>query len=121
MRILGVVVVLLGLAAIGFVASDALWKPFFSPSDLATEQESSVACHWLIAWAAFVGFVALATLANGLGDIVMLRRDRKTADAQSAPNGDTTAMIDAEVNEGGPPLSDPMRYAVSNRNLPCPR
>lgn len=107
MRTLAVAVVLLGLAAIGFITCEALWKPVASAEDLETERQNLMAVQRLIAWAAFVGFVALATLASGLGELVMLRCDQKTADAQSALNGETAAMIDAEVNEGGPPSPIP--------------
>lgn len=74
---------LLGLAAIGLITCEALWKSASSAEHLATAGESTVALQRLIAWAAFFGFVALATLASGLGELVMVRRDREHSDSPS--------------------------------------
>jgi len=83
MRTLAVVIVLLELAAIGFITCEAVWMAVSSPEDLATEGGRTVVIKRLIAWAAFVGFVALATPASGLGELVMVRRDREHSDSPS--------------------------------------
>ncbi len=88
---MAVVIVLLGLAAIGFITCEAFWMAFSSPEDLATEGGRTVALKRLIAWAAFVGVVAVATLASGLGELVMVRRQREQSDS---PSGGERPMIE---------------------------
>lgn len=104
MRALGVAVVVLGMAALAFVLIDATHTPVESHS---SELEAANAFQRLIFWGAFVGIVVAATLVHGVGGVVMARRDRITAGPVRPPNGETAAMIEAEVNEGGPPSPVP--------------
>ena len=76
MRRVGWVVVLLGLAAFGFVMFEAGLTPFSGPPDRDTSPDHAVAVRWLIAWAAVVGCAAVAILIRGLGDLVMKGRTR---------------------------------------------
>ena len=107
MRTIGVSVVLLGCAAIGVIAYEAIRGSVSAPANQAADRDTIVASEQLIAWAAFVGVVVVLTLASGLGDVAMSLRNRNSAGQPSAINGDTAAMIDAEVNEGGPPSPTP--------------
>ena len=107
MHRVGQCLVLLGLAAVGLIAVEAITTPGSAPVDRAMGREDMVAIRWLIGWAAFVGIVAGATLAGGIGDLVMSHRERNRVDPLRPPDGETAAMIDAEVNEGGPPSPEP--------------
>lgn len=107
MRKLAVAVVILGMAALAFIAIDAVQSAISGVSAHATARENGQAFFRLIVWATFVGVIALATLASALGDVVMSRHDRNPVVSPRAPNGETAAMIDAEVNEGGPPSPVP--------------
>lgn len=107
MRTLGVAVVILGVASLAFIAMDAVQTVIYGVSGHATGRDNGREFVWLIVWATLVGLVALATLASGVGDVVMSRRDRNPAAAPRVLNGETAAMIDAEVNEGGPPSPVP--------------
>lgn len=99
------VVVFLGLATLAFIAIEGVRPPVSDPADLGTERAHDLVVQRLVTWIVFVGLAALATLALGIGDLVMGQRDKnKTGPTYppSMPDRDTDAMIDAEVNEGGP-------------------
>jgi hypothetical protein len=66
MRRVGWVVVLLGLAALGFVMLEAGLTPVSDPADRNTSPDHAVAVGWLIAWAAVIGCAALVILIRGL-------------------------------------------------------
>ncbi|MFN9941264.1 MAG: hypothetical protein ACK56I_17470, partial [bacterium] len=85
-------------AGLAFIAMDAVRTAVSGVSGHATARDTGQEFLRLIFWATFVGVMALATLAGGLGDIAMSRRDRNPAAPPRAPNGETAAMIDAEVN-----------------------
>ena len=66
MRYLGVCVLLLGVAAIVFVASEGLGR---TASDVVAEapaRETTVALERLVGWAAFLAVAALVTAASGI-------------------------------------------------------
>lgn len=107
MRTLGVAVVILGLAALAFIAADAVQTAVSGVSGHATARGNGQEVSRLIFWATFIGVIAFATVASGLGDVVMSRRERNPPGPARLPNGETSAMIDAEVNEGGPPSPVP--------------
>jgi len=107
MRTLGVAVVILGTAALVFITAEATQTSVPAVAEHATEREHGRAFLRLVFWAAVVGLLAVATLASDLREVVMSRRDRNPADPPLAPNGETAAMIDAEVNAGGPPSPVP--------------
>jgi quercetin dioxygenase-like cupin family protein len=109
MRGLGLYVAVLGIGALGFTALDAIKTPS-CPGCPAADLERALAVLRLLGWATFIGFVALTTLATGLGDLMMSRSPRNPPWPPRSvypPNGDTGAMIDAEVSEGGPPSPVP--------------
>jgi hypothetical protein len=121
MRRWGWCVVVLGLGALGVIAIDAARTSESLSANQATGPEQAVAARWIFGWAAFVGFVALATLASGVGDLMMSRRTRnppRPSQEPGPPNGETAAMIDAEVNEGGPPSPIPCDTAGSSVLVP---
>jgi hypothetical protein len=88
MRRVGWVVVLLGLAALGFVMLEAGLTPVSGPADRNTSPGHVVAVRWLIAWAAVVGCVALAILIRGLGELVMTRRNAQLTDRRPSTGPD---------------------------------
>lgn len=105
MRNRGVIVVLLGLAALAFIAIEAARPPVSGPADVGTERAHDLFGQQLTTWIVCVGLAALATLALGMGDLVMGQHDKNETGPTyppSMPDRDTDAMIDAEVNEGGP-------------------
>lgn len=110
MRRWGLGVVVVGLAALALIAIDAIRSPETWSATQETTSEQNITIERLLGWAAFVGIVVLTTLASGLGDLMMARRTPNPPRPPRAPNpsnGETAAMIDAEVNEGGPPSPTP--------------
>jgi quercetin dioxygenase-like cupin family protein len=110
MRRWGLGVVVVGLAALALIAIDGTKSPETWSANQETASEQNFAIERLFGWAAFVGFVALTTLASGLGDLMMSRRAPNPQRPPRTPNptnGETATMIDAEVNEGGPPSPIP--------------
>ena len=109
MRNLGGCVVLLGLAALGLIASDTIWDFFRGPvpAPETAGQDGDVTVRRVIAWTAFAGIAALVTAVLGIGDLLMPLRDRKASGTAEDADRETAAMIDAEVNEGGRPSPSP--------------
>lgn len=83
----------------------------------ATEGDNGQAFPRLVFWATVVGVLVVATLASGLGELVMSRRDRSPIPPPRPPNGETAKMIDSEVNEGGPP--SPVACDTPFESTPC--
>jgi quercetin dioxygenase-like cupin family protein len=105
-RLIGVAFVVIG--AVSMVTASVHHRTFVKglpPRDLPANYFLGFSL-WVSIAMSLLG-VALATLACGLGDLVMSRRERTPADSPRSPNGETASMIAAEVNEGGPPLPCP--------------
>jgi quercetin dioxygenase-like cupin family protein len=107
MRALGGAVVILGMAMLAFIAIDATRTPVSGQISHPSEMDAANSLQRLIFWSAFFGVVAAALLIHGVGGMLMARRDRSSAVPSLPQNGDTAAMIEAEVNEGGPPSPVP--------------
>lgn len=107
MRSVGWVVVLLGLAAFGFVMFEAGLTPVSGLPDRDPSPDHAVAVRWLIAWAAVVGCAAVAILIRGLGELVMTRHEAHGARAPDGLNQEAAASVDADVNEGERPSRVP--------------
>lgn len=107
MRTLGIAVVILGATAVVFVTAEAIPTSPPVAVEHATAEEHGRAFSQLVFWATVVGALVVATLTNGLGDLMMSRLERDPVYPPRAPNDETAAMIDAEVNEGGPPSPVP--------------
>lgn len=107
MRRLGMCVVLLGLAALLVGTVGAPGTGDTAPAAAVTGPDQRLAVQRLLGWAAVVGLVALATLASGLGDLMMSYGHVHAPGPPQTPERETAAMIEAEVNEGGPPSPMP--------------
>lgn len=103
MRNLGVGVVLLGLGALGIIVLEATWAPVSGVAGQPTEPDNTIAMQHLIAWITFVTIAALITLAQGIRAVTRERLMQRLRGPVKMPDDETAAMIDAEVNEGGPP------------------
>jgi hypothetical protein len=88
MRRVGWVVVLLGLAALGFVMFKAGLTPFSGPADRDTSPDHAVAVRWLIAWAVIVGCAGLAILIRGIRELVMTRQNAQLTDRRPSTGHD---------------------------------